>query len=173
MSVGLAESLDPITFGSPLSYIVSVRNLGPNAGGAHLAVALTGGSVAVVTPTNGTCTSTATSVDCDYPTLANGATGTAIILLTTTAAGTATATATATFGGVDPVSTNNAATASTTVNTPPPPPPPAGGGNSGGGSSGGGGGGGGGFDWLAVGLLGLLLAGRRLKTRRLEAALER
>jgi hypothetical protein len=154
VSVELAESGDPITFGGPLSYTASVRNLGPNAGTAHLAVTLAGGSVAVVTPTNGTCTSTSSSVDCDFPLLANGATGTAIILLTTTAAGTATAAATATFAGTDPVSTNNTASASTTVNAPPP--PAAGGGNNGGG--------GGRFDWLAIGLLGLL-AGRRLKTR--------
>ena len=164
LSVELAESGDPIIIGGPLSYLASVRNLGPNAGTAHLAVALSGGSVAVVTPTNGTCTSTSSSVDCDFPSLANGATGTAIIALTTTAAGTATATATVTFAGTDLVSTNNTASASTTVNAPPPPPPPpppAGGGN-----NGGGGGGGGRFDWLAIGLLGLLLAGRRLKTRR-------
>jgi hypothetical protein len=60
--------------------------------------------------------------------------------------------------------------ASTTVNAaptrppPPPPPPPAGGGNTGSGGSGSGGGGR--FDWPAIGLLGLLLAGRRSKTRR-------
>ena len=125
----------------------------------------------MVTPTNGTCTTTATSVDCDFPLLLNGAiAGTAIIAITTTAAGTVTATATVTFAGTDPVSTNNTASASTTVNAPPTPPPPptptpAGGGNNAAGRRqqwrwGGR------FDWLAIGLLGLLLAGRRLKTRR-------
>jgi hypothetical protein len=158
VSVVLAESADPIQVGTSFDYTATVSNLGPDAGTAHLAVTLSGGSVAVVTPTNGTCTSTSSSVNCDFASLASGATGTAIIALTTTAAGTATAAATVTFDGTDPVSTNNTASASTTVNAPPP--PPAGSGN-----NGGGGGGGGGFDWLAIGLLGLL-AGRRLKMRR-------
>jgi hypothetical protein len=161
VSVELAESVDPVVAGSPLSYTAVVRNLGPNAGSAHLTLAFTGGSVSVVTPTNGTCTSTSSSVDCDFAAPGNDGNATAIILFNTTAAGTATATATATFVGTDPVSTNNTASASTTVNAPPPP-------ASGGGNKGGGGGGGGRFDWLAIGLLGLL-AGRRAKMRRAGA----
>ncbi len=153
VSVELVESGDPVTVGGPLSYIATVRNLGPNAGTAHLAMVFTGGSVSVVTPTNGTCTRTASSVDCDFASPGNDGTATANILFTTVAAGTATASATATFGGTDPVSTNNTASASTTINSPPPPPPGSGGGSSSGG--------GGSFDWLALGLLGLLLASRR------------
>jgi hypothetical protein len=65
-----------------------------------------------------------------------------------------TATATVTFSGTDPVATNDTATATTTVNA------PSSSSSSGGGSSSSGGGGGGSLDWLALGLLGLLLASR-------------
>jgi hypothetical protein len=173
VSVEIADSLDPITTGTALSYTATVRNLGPNAGAVHLSVALAGGTVSVVTPANATCTNTASAVECDFASMANGATGGAVILVTTTAAGTVNATATATFAGTDPVAGNNTATASTTVNAPPPPPAggSSGGGSSGGGSSSssGGGGGGGRFDWLALGLLGLLLASRRVTKRRVAA----
>jgi hypothetical protein len=68
--------------------------------------------------------------------------------VTAGAAGTAGAVATVTFAGADPDTANNTATANTTVNAVPatPPAPPRSGG-----------GGGGRFDWLFLGLLGLLL----------------
>jgi uncharacterized protein DUF11 len=158
LAVELANSADPVFIGNALSYTATVRNLGPNAGSAHLQVTFVGGTTGAPAPgAGGTCTTapSLTQVDCDFASVATGAAATVTIPLTTTAAGTATATAQATFGGTDPVLTNNSATASTAINTQPSSS------SSGGGAGGGGGGGGGRFDWLAAGLLGLLLLRRR------------
>ncbi|HKU89568.1 MAG TPA: hypothetical protein VJP84_07225 [Steroidobacteraceae bacterium] len=164
LSVTVAESVDPATTGTAYSYTVTVRNGGPNAGAVHLSVPVTGATVGSAVITAGTCTNTTAQVSCDIGSLASNATATVTINVSAATAGVASVTATATFAGSDPDDTNNAATASTTVNAPASPPPSGGGGGgggSGGGGSGGGGGGGGRFDWMAVGLLGLLVAGRR------------
>ena len=167
LSVTTTDSVDPATTGSAFSYTVTVRNGGPNAGAVTLTVPVTGATVASTSITTGACTHTATQVSCDIGSLASNGTATLTIEVSSATAGAASATATATFAGTDPDATNNAATANTTVNSPPPPSggsSSSGGGSSsssGGGSSSSGGGGGGRLDWLAVGLLGLLIAGRR------------
>jgi uncharacterized membrane protein YgcG len=162
LAVELSESTDPVVVGGTLTYTAAVRNLGPNTGAAHLVVTLTGGTVRGVSPpASATCGNTPTVVSCDFGTVANAAAATFTIEVNTTAAGTASASATIGYGGADPVSSNNSASITTTVNAAPSSSSSSGGGSSGGGSSSGGGGGGGGrFDWLALGLLGLLLASR-------------
>jgi Domain of unknown function DUF11 len=155
LAVSIAESVDPATAGVSFDYTVTVLNNGPNDGGVHLSVPVTGATVASATMASATCTHGAGVVTCDLASLAKGASATLTISVSSATAGSASATATATFSGTDLVSTNDSATANTTVNSPPAP-------ARGGGSSGGGGGGGS-FDWLWLILLGALGA-RRLGT---------
>ncbi len=159
VGVTIAESADPITAGTVLSYVVSVTNAGPSEASVHLTIPVTGGTVTGATASQGgTCSIAAGTVTCDFNPLSFSP-STVNIVLNSTTAGTVTASVTATSSGTDPVAGNNTAAAATTVNA-----PPSSSSSSGGGSSGGGGGGGGGgrFDWLAAGLLGLLLARRKL-----------
>jgi hypothetical protein len=152
IGVAIVDSADPVTAGGVLSYLVTLTTAGPSSGNVRLTVPVTGSTVTGATPSQGgTCTVAAGSVTCDFAPM-DFSPSTVNIVINSATAGTVTATATATFSGTDPVAANNSATATTTVNAPP----------SSGSSSGGGGGGGGGgrFDWLALGLLGLLLASR-------------
>ena len=154
VSVTVTDSADPVTNGTAYSYAVTVLNGGPNAGPVSVSVPVTGAAVVSATMNGGTCTNTATSVTCDIPSLASAAPAVITINVSATTAGSASAAATATFSGTDPNAANNTATANTTVNAPPAPPPgpPTAPRSSGGGGS---------FDWLFVGLLGLLLALRQ------------
>jgi hypothetical protein len=156
--VGITDSVDPATAGTPFRYNVTVDNLGPSAGAVQLQVPTTGVTVTDAVPSTGTCTHTTTAVTCDFASLANGASATVRIDVSASAAGTAEAVATAAFAGFDPGAPNDRATATTTVVAA----PPAGGGSSSSSSSSGGGGGGGGgrFDWLAALLLGSLVVSR-------------
>lgn len=155
IGVTIADSADPVTAGGAFTYLVSLTTAGPSEGNVHLTVPVSAGAVNGATPSQGgVCTIAANTVTCDFAPI-QFSPSTVIISMSPAAAGTLTATATATFSGTDPAAANNTATATTTVNAAPS--------SSGGGSSGGGGGGGGGrFDWLAAGLLGLLLARRKL-----------
>ena len=155
IGVTIAESADPVTAGGVLSYLVTLTTAGPSPGDVRLTVPVTGSTVTGATPSQGgNCVFTGSSVTCDFAPM-DFSPSTVNILINSATAGTVTATATATFSGADPVATNNTASASTTVNA-----PPSSSSSSGGGNSSGGGGGGGRFDWLALGLLGLLLASK-------------
>lgn len=157
LAVELSENADPVVAGGTLAYTAAVRNLGPINGVAHLAIALTGGTVRSVTPPGAaTCTNTTTAVSCDLPVVASAAAATFTIEVNTTAAGTASASATVSFAGTDPVSTNNTASVTTTINAAPSSSSSSGGGS----SSSGGGGGGGRFDWLVLAALGVISLGR-------------
>jgi len=153
VGVTIAESADPITAGSVLSYVVSVTNAGPSEASVHLAIPVTGGTVTGATPSQGgACTIAAGTVSCDFNPLSFSP-STVNLVLNSTTAGTVTAAVTATSSGTDPVAANNTATATTTVNA-----PTSSGSSSGG--AGGGGGGGGRFDWLALAALAGLACGR-------------
>lgn len=164
LGVELTDSADPVIVGGALSYLAAVRNQGPNAGPVHFDVSVTGGTVGSVTAgAGGTCTTALNllRVDCEFASVNDGSSATATIAVNTTVAGAVSATAQATFtGGVDPALTNNHATAMTTVNAPPSSSSSSGGG---GGGGGGGKGGGGRFDWLALGLLGVLVAASKAR----------
>jgi hypothetical protein len=147
LAVTIAESADPATTGVAFNYTVTVLNNGPNDGGVHLSVPVTGASVVSTTMPGATCTTSSGTVTCDLASLAKDASATLTINVSSAAAGSAGATATATFSGTDLVSTNDSASATTTVANPQSPP-------GGGGGSKSGGGGGGSFDWLWLTLLG-------------------
>ena len=66
IGVTIAESADPVTAGSLLSYVVTLTTAGPSEGNVHLAVPVTGGTVTGATPSQGgTCTIAAGTVTCD------------------------------------------------------------------------------------------------------------
>jgi uncharacterized membrane protein YgcG len=153
LAVTIAESADPATAGVSFEYTVTVLNNGPNGGGVHLSVPVTGVAVASASMAGATCTNSAGTVTCDLATLATGTAATLTITVSSATTGSASATATATFAGTDLVSSNDSATANTTVASPPAP-------ARGGGGSSSGGGGGGSFDWLWLTLLGALGAWR-------------
>jgi hypothetical protein len=154
ISVELADSIDPAVAGGPLTYTATLHNHGPNAGTVRVSIDFTGATVATITPSaGGSCTTllSQSRAECTFTSLASGGATTAAVSLTS-AAGRVDGIAQAFLvDGTDPVITDNHAAASTTVNAAPSS------------SSSGGGGGGGSFDWLAAGLLGLLLAGRQLR----------
>jgi Domain of unknown function DUF11 len=112
VAVSITESADPVVLDSPLRYTVNVENLSGDPGPAQLAVSIGGASILGALPNTGTCSSTATTVTCDFvPT--PGATLT--MDLGTATAGIVTATATVTYGGRDSNTANNSQTVGTTV----------------------------------------------------------
>jgi uncharacterized repeat protein (TIGR01451 family) len=140
---------------SPISYTATIRNDGPNTAATTVfSLALPAGvTVQSFTPSPG-CVASAIALVCTINGLASN-TSIEVTLRASTAAVGSLAWAASLSATVDNTSDNDQSTSTTVVTAAD---PPAGGG---GGSSGGNKGGGGSFDWLVVGLLGLLIAARR------------
>jgi hypothetical protein len=102
--------------GSAISYVATVKNLGPNQA-LDAALALTLDSSLIVnsiTPSQGSCTS-GSALACDLGNLANGASATVTLSATPSSSGTIAGSASVTSASYDPAAANNQATTSTTV----------------------------------------------------------
>ena len=111
-----SDSPDPVTVGSPLTYLMSVSNSGPDAG-SNVTVTDTlpaGVTFVSASASIGSCGGT-TTVTCVLGTVANGANVSVSIVVTPTAAGLLSNTATITASGTDPDTSNNSSTSTTTV----------------------------------------------------------
>jgi MYXO-CTERM domain-containing protein/uncharacterized repeat protein (TIGR01451 family) len=125
LSVSVTSAPNPATPGAPVTYDVIVNNAGPaSAGGAMISFTIPqGGVLAGVVPGNGwACTTTTTTVDCNYQlAIPTGSTPPVKINVVPLMSGgelTTTTTVTAT-GATDPDMTNNSVTNTTPVNTAP------------------------------------------------------
>ena len=111
----------PVVAGDPLTYELTVTNLGP---GPATLVELTdtlpaGVTYQSATPSGGSCSQAGGVVTCDFGTIANGASDNVTIVVTAPAtAGVITNTASVTTGRIDPNSANDSASADTTVTIP-------------------------------------------------------
>ena len=111
----------PVVAGDPLTYELTVSNLGP---GPATLVELTdtlpaGVTYQSATPSGGSCSELGDVVTCDFGTIANGASENVTIVVTAPAtAGVITNTASVTTGRIDPNSANDSASADTTVTIP-------------------------------------------------------
>jgi uncharacterized repeat protein (TIGR01451 family) len=112
--VTMSDSPDPVSFGSNLTYTITVTNAGElTATGVKLTDTLPAGATLVsANSTAGSCSGT-TTITCGLGTLTSGATVT-ITIVVTPPVGTITNTATATINEAEP-SANNTATAATLV----------------------------------------------------------
>ncbi|HEX3557712.1 MAG TPA: FG-GAP-like repeat-containing protein, partial [Pyrinomonadaceae bacterium] len=121
LAVTKTDSPDPAVSGNQLTYTITATNNGPDpATGVAVNDPLPAGvSFVSATPSQGTCSGTAT-VNCRLGTLVSGANATVTIVVTPNVAGTLTNTATVSSVQPDPHTANNSATANTTVNSPPP-----------------------------------------------------
>jgi uncharacterized repeat protein (TIGR01451 family) len=128
ISVSMADSPDPVTVGSDLTYTVTVQNAGPSsASGVSVADSIPGGTSYVsASASQGSCSGSAT-VNCSLGSLASGGTATVTLVVRPSSAGTLSNSASVSSSTADPTSGNNQASSSTTVNatSPPPPPPPS------------------------------------------------
>ena len=115
VSVEISDNADPVTVDAPYAYTVTLRNAGPNAGGAQLVIPVSNATVTGATSSAAACTHTVTSATCNVAWLESGSTALINVAVIAPAAGTAGAGATATFAGVDSNPANNSATASTVV----------------------------------------------------------
>jgi sugar lactone lactonase YvrE len=104
------------TTGTAISYVATVKNLGPNqAQNAILSLALDSSLIInSVTASQGSC-STGYSPTCDVGNLANGSSATLTVNAVPTTASTLSASAVVNSASYDPASTNNQAVASTMV----------------------------------------------------------
>jgi uncharacterized repeat protein (TIGR01451 family) len=115
--VTMSDSPDPVTFGSNLTYTITVTNIGEvTATGVTLTDTLPAGATLVsANSTAGTCSGT-TTITCGLGTLSGGSTVTVTIVVTPPV-GTITNTATATLNEADAVPANNTATVETLVDS--------------------------------------------------------
>ena len=113
--VQLSEAPDPVPVNGAFRYTATVRNLGPDPGGAVLTLNLTGATVTAAAAAGGACTIIASTATCNLASLSSGDTVTVNVDASSSAPGTANATATVAFAGTDSNTTNNSATASTLV----------------------------------------------------------
>ena len=116
LGIMMNDSPDPVTVDSPLTYLMTVSNSGPDAGSAVVVTDELPASLTFVSANAsiGSCTGTST-VTCNLGTVAVGTNVTVSIVVTPTIAGTVSNTATVSAGGTDPNADNNSATVSTTV----------------------------------------------------------
>jgi uncharacterized repeat protein (TIGR01451 family) len=126
MTLSMADSPDPVTVGSDLTYTLTARNAGPSSA-ADVSVSdsiPSGASLVSASASQGSCSGSAT-VTCPLGSLASGASATVTIVVRPGSAATLSNSASVSSSTADPTSGNNQASASTTVNatTPPPPPP--------------------------------------------------
>ncbi|MEU8776941.1 calcium-binding protein [Streptomyces sp. NPDC048606] len=110
-----------VSIGDRATYTVTVSNSAASTAGATgvtLTDTLAGAGATVVSavPSQGTCTTTATTAGCALGSLAPGASATVTVTAEPRAVGTITDTAEAVAAQQDPVTSNNRATASTSVN---------------------------------------------------------
>ena len=154
VSVDVTDSADPVQRDTNYQYTATVRNVAGDPAPVEFAATVTGATVASATTNGGTCTTTTSTVACSLSGLAAGSSTTITINTSSATVGSASISASVTYAGTDSVGGNNSATASTTISAPPPPTPPGGGGKGGGGR----------FDWLALGLSGLLMARRHARS---------
>ncbi len=114
LAISKLDDPDPVRVNQPLTYTLTVSNLGPdNATGVTVVDTLPAG-VTFVSATEG-CTEAAGVVTCVVGHLAMGADALITIVVTPNVAGTITNTATVTVVGVDPVPGNDTATQDTLV----------------------------------------------------------
>ncbi|MFF1396789.1 calcium-binding protein [Streptomyces sp. NPDC058287] len=107
-----------VSLGDQASYTMTVTNTSTtqSATAVTLTDALSGpGQLLSATPSQGTCTTTATSANCALGTLAPGASATVTVTAEPTATGTLSDTATVSAAQSDPAPGNNTATETTTV----------------------------------------------------------
>jgi hypothetical protein len=149
--------------GATFTRTLTVTNNGPNPTvDALVTLGLSAGMTLTATTTRGSCTVTATAGSCELGGMASGVVATITLTASVATAGTAEITASVGGSHTDAVTGNDAVTSSITITAPPPPVASSGGGGSG--KSGGGGR----FDWLTLGLLGLLMV-RLARVRRAPA----
>lgn len=119
LTVTMGASPQPATQGSPLTYQLTVTNVGTSAArGVSLTDSLpAGASFVSAVASQGNCSGSAV-ITCALGDLAGGAGATAQIVVIPTIAGTLTNTATVSASEVDTDSSNNSATTSVTVNAP-------------------------------------------------------
>jgi len=121
LSVTKADSPDPVTARSNLTYTISVQNLGPgHATSVLLTDQLPDVTFVSATASQGSCTRTGGGktdglVTCDLGTINAFGTATVTIVVTPTRAGTLTNTASVTASTPDRDAANNTSTATTTV----------------------------------------------------------
>ncbi|MEJ7783554.1 MAG: SBBP repeat-containing protein [Solirubrobacteraceae bacterium] len=113
LSLAMTATPDPVTTGEPLTYVLSVRNLGPEAAGARLRDVLPAG-VQFVSASPG-CAEAAGIVTCQLAALASGATGQVQIIVRPTVANSALSNTASVQGAADPQDANNSSTATTEV----------------------------------------------------------
>jgi len=118
VGVAIADSPDPATAGSNLTYTITASNAGPDPATTVTVTDVLPVNVNHVsaTPSQGTCSGTST-VTCNLGTIANGAQATVSLVVQPTGTGAVTNTATVTTTSTDSVPGNDSATANTTVST--------------------------------------------------------
>lgn len=118
LDLSMGDGPDPVVQGQELTYSLTLQNKGPTeAPGAAVDVTLPGGVTFVsAVSSQGSCTPSGGSVQCDLGLLGNGATATITIKVRPNAVGEIEASVVASHAGSDPVSGNNTANATTTVN---------------------------------------------------------
>ncbi len=119
LAIAQSDSPDPTVPGAPVTYTVTISNLGPGvAHGVSVSEGLSvSASVDSGTPSQGSCTLLPHGVSCSLGDLANGGTATVAVVGTPSAAGTLTSNATVTASGLDPNAANDSVAVQTTVET--------------------------------------------------------
>jgi len=117
LSITKTDSPDPVVVGATLTYSITVNNGGPSTATNASVVDTLPASVIFnsVSSSQGSCTQSAGTVNCNLGTIANGGSATVTITVTPNAAGSITNTATVSANESDSNSANNTATATTTV----------------------------------------------------------